>query len=77
MLYSSCPTCGTFIGIKIHKFEQDKDKICNNPKLDEETRSLEIKKLITSLKFRRYCCNMRIMSYKDLVQDILPIDDME
>lgn len=74
MLYSTCPTCGTFIGMKIYKFEQDKEKICNNPKLDEESQGKEIEKLIKSLNFRRYCCRMRVMCYKDLVKDILPVE---
>ena len=38
-------------------------------------KELEIQKLIKSLKIRRYCCRMRLMTAKDLVQDILPVDN--
>ena len=73
MLYMSCPTCGYFLGQIIMKFEQDKNDICSNHNLSEEEKEKEISKLIVSLKLRRYCCKMRIMSYKDIVKDILPI----
>ena len=55
-------------------FEKKKEEICKNPKLKKAERDEKIHKLILSLNLRRYCCRMRIMSYKDLVQDIIPID---
>jgi len=72
MLYLSCPTCGYFIGQKTIEYEQSKEKICSNPKLSSEEREIQLSKLLQSLKLRRYCCKMRVMSYKDIVQDILP-----
>jgi len=73
MIPLTCPTCGYFLGSKIHTFELEKEKICENAKLSEEEQGKEIQKLIKSLDLRRYCCTMRLMSSKDLVQDILPI----
>ena len=73
MLYLTCPTCGFFLGNKTKEFEDKKEIICNNPKLSEEEQQLEIEKLLKSLKIRRYCCKMRMISYKDIVQDILPV----
>ena len=73
MLYISCPTCGYFLGQKIEHYEKEKNNICSNPKLSKSEKEEEISKLISSLKLRRYCCKMRIMSYKDIVQDILPL----
>ena len=35
----------------------------------------EIQKIIKSLNLRRYCCQMRIMTPKDVVEDILPVSD--
>tara|TARA_A100001011_G_C14181145_1_gene786956 strand:+ start:362 stop:583 length:222 start_codon:yes stop_codon:yes gene_type:complete len=69
----SCPTCGKFLGDKIKNFEDKKELICKNPKLTEEDKGEEIQKLINSLNFRRYCCKMRLMTYKDMVYEILPI----
>ena len=72
MMYLCCPTCGYFIGQKTMEYEKGKDKICSNPLLTPEERENEISTLILSLKVRRYCCKMRILTYKDIVKDILP-----
>ena len=73
MLYLTCPTCGYFLGQKVIKYEEEKEKICFNPKLTPEEREHELSKLLCSLGLRRYCCKMRMMTYKDIVQDILPV----
>ena len=73
MLYISCPTCGYFLGQKIIEYEEGKHNICSNPKITNEQKESDLSKLLLGLKLRRYCCKMRIMTYKDLVQDILPI----
>lgn len=73
MLYITCPTCGYFLGQKIIEYETEKQSICTNPKMTIEQKEENISKLILSLKLRRYCCKMRIMTYKDIVQDIIPI----
>ena len=72
MLYMTCPTCGYFLGQKTIIFEERKEQICSNPKLSSEEKQSQIAKLILSFKLR-LCCNMRMMTYKDLVQDILPV----
>ena len=73
MLYTTCPTCGFFLGQKTEEYEQKKNELCSNPKLSKKERESEITKLLLSLKLRRYCCRMRNMTYKDLRQDILPV----
>lgn len=75
MIYTTCPTCGFFIGSKVIDYETKKEAICNNPNLDEKQREEEITKVIKSLGLRRYCCKMRIMTGKDLVKDILPVEN--
>ena len=77
MLYLSCPTCGYFLGQKTIEYEQSKEKICSNPELSGEQREQELSKLLLSLELRRYCCKMRMMTYKDIVQDILPASQPE
>ena len=72
MLYISCPTCNYFLGPKTIEYEKGKQEICNNPSLTESERDTELTKLLLGLKLRRYCCKMRMMTYKDLVQDIIP-----
>lgn len=73
MLYVTCPTCGTFLGNKTIQFEEEKKKICNNPSYNDKKKSEMISKLLNDLKFKRYCCKMRMMTYKDIVYEILPI----
>lgn len=77
MLYITCPTCGTFLGNKTFEYETKKEKICSDSKLNEEEQGIQIKKLIQSLKLRRYCCKMRLMTYKNQDQIIegLPIKE--
>jgi DNA-directed RNA polymerase subunit N (RpoN/RPB10) len=77
MLYITCPTCGYFLGQKTIKYEQGKEAICSNPKLTQEEKEKELSKLLLSLGLRRYCCKMRMMTYKDLVKDILPVPQEE
>jgi len=73
MLYMSCPTCYFFLGQKILLYESDKEKICANIEYSQEDKEKEISKLLLNLKLKRYCCKMHIMTYKDIVQDILPL----
>jgi len=68
----TCPTCGYFIGQKILYYEEMKEKICLNPNLNQIEKEKEISNLLLSLKLRRYCCKMRIMTYKDIVHIIIP-----
>ena len=74
MIYSSCPTCGFFIGNVSENYEKEKEKISNNVKLSQEQKNNEISKLLRSLKIRRYCCRMRIMTCTNVVNEILPIN---
>ena len=71
----TCPTCGTFLGLKTVEWEKESENICNNPNLSKEEKENKKSEILLSLKLRRYCCRMRMMSYKDIVQDILPISD--
>jgi len=68
----SCPTCGFFIGQKTEEYDTKKNEICANPKLSKKDKEEQISKLLNSLNLRRYCCKMRIMTYKDMVHEILP-----
>ena len=75
MIYATCPTCGFLLASVSEKYETKKKEICDNPKLSAEDQEKEIQKLIQSLGIRRYCCKMRLMTCKDLVQDIVPINN--
>jgi DNA-directed RNA polymerase subunit N (RpoN/RPB10) len=75
MLYSTCPTCGYFISQKIIEWETKSKVICDNPNYTKEEKEKLKEELLKTIKLRRYCCRMRLMSYKDIVQDILPVDE--
>ena len=72
MLYLTCPTCGYFLGQKTTMYEKGKETICANPQTSKSDKEEAISKLLLSLKLRRYCCKMRIMTYKDIVHIIIP-----
>lgn len=72
MLYITCPTCGYFLGQKAVEYENEKNKICLNPELSQEEKDNELSKLLLNLGLRRYCCKMRFMTYKDIVEIIIP-----
>ena len=71
MLYPTCPTCGYFLAQKNLEWETKQEIICSNPKLTDEEKAKKKQELLLSLGLRRYCCRMRMMSYKDIVQDII------
>jgi len=75
MNYTSCPTCGFFIGNLVENFERKKESICSDSKLSEEEQEKQISKLLKDLKVRRYCCRMRLMTSKDMVKEILPVSN--
>jgi DNA-directed RNA polymerase subunit N (RpoN/RPB10) len=75
MIYIVCPTCGYFIGSKTIEYETKKAVICANEELSEEQQAAEIQQLLKSLNIRRYCCRMRVMTTKDIVQDIIAPED--
>ena len=75
MIYIVCPTCGYFIGSKAIEFDTKKAEICANADLTSEQQGEQIQLLLKSLKVRRYCCSMRIMTTKDIVQDIIAPED--
>ena len=74
MIYLTCPTCGFFLGSKVIDFEDKKKEICSNPNLSEKEQSNEISNLVKTLGISRYCCRMRLITTKDIVQDILPVN---
>jgi DNA-directed RNA polymerase subunit N (RpoN/RPB10) len=71
MLYINCPTCGYFLGMKTIEWEEKSNEICNNPNLTDTEKEEKKTKLLLSLNIPRYCCKMRIMTYKRIVQDII------
>jgi DNA-directed RNA polymerase subunit N (RpoN/RPB10) len=77
MLYVICPTCGYFLGYKTLEWEKKSAEICNDHKLSDEEKETKKTELIISLNLPRYCCRMRMMTYKDIVQDIIPIQKEE
>lgn len=70
MIYLKCPTCGYILGNRQRVYEQGLEEIESNPNNDEE-KKLELKqKLVESLKLPRYCCTMRVITYKNKTEII-------
>ena len=65
MIYLKCTTCGYILGNRQKMYDMGLEEIESNPNNDEQTK-LELKnKLVESLKLKRYCCKMRVITYKN------------
>lgn len=70
MIYIKCPSCGYLIGNRQMVYEKGLDEINTDPNTDD-VKKLELKtKLIESLKIKRYCCKMRVITFKNLAEII-------
>jgi DNA-directed RNA polymerase subunit N (RpoN/RPB10) len=70
MIYIRCPTCGYIIGNRQILYESRMEEINNNPNTDDDIK-LELKtKLVESLNLKRYCCKVRVMTFKQLTDII-------
>jgi DNA-directed RNA polymerase subunit N (RpoN/RPB10) len=61
-----CPTCGTVIGNRQIIYEAKLKEIENNPNIDEDAKLEQKNKLINNLELNRYCCKMRVMTFKSM-----------
>jgi DNA-directed RNA polymerase subunit N (RpoN/RPB10) len=70
MLYIICPTCNRLLADKMIVYENGIKSIQDDPKLNDDQKYQEKIKLINSLGIPedRYCCKMRLMTYRDLVK---------
>ena len=70
MLYICCPTCHRILSDKMIPYEEGLKKIVDDPNLTNEQKDEAKMKLIDSLKVpqSRYCCKMRILSFRNLVE---------
>ena len=72
MEYITCPTCGSSsIGQKSIEYNAKKDIICAIKGVSKDVIDDKLADLMKSLKIRRYCCRMRLMSCKDLSKEII------
>lgn len=65
MIYLKCPTCGTILGNRQIMYEKGLEEIENNPNNDDELKKTLKTKLIDKLELKRYCCKMRVMTFKN------------
>ena len=75
MLYLKCPTCNNLLGNKQIYYEENFDKIMKDHEMGKITQEEADKLKIELLDFLlpnkdRYCCRMRILTYKRLINII-------
>jgi DNA-directed RNA polymerase subunit N (RpoN/RPB10) len=49
-------------------YDKQLNDIINNPKLTDQEKDISKQKLVNSFGLRRYCCIMRLMTYKRLIE---------
>jgi len=65
MIYLKCPTCGYILANRQRIYDNGLEDIESNINNTEEMK-LDLKdKLIKSLELERYCCKMRVITYKN------------
>lgn len=68
MIYFNCPTCGCNLSSRQRMYDKGLEEIESNPNIDED-KKLELKyKLIQDLELDRYCCKMRVITYKNKIE---------
>ena len=70
MIYLKCPSCGYIIGNRQVLYESKLDEIMNNPNTDNDEKLVLKTQLVESLGVKRYCCKMRIITFKQLTDII-------
>ena len=70
MIYLKCPSCGYIIGNRQVIYESKLDEIMNNPNTDDDEKLVLKTQLVDSLGVKRYCCKMRIITFKQLTDII-------
>jgi DNA-directed RNA polymerase subunit N (RpoN/RPB10) len=70
MIYLKCPSCGYIIGNRQVIYESKLDEIMNNPNTDDDEKLVLKTQLVESLGVKRYCCKMRIITFKQLTDII-------
>ena len=65
MIYIQCPTCGYFLANRQKMYDNGLDEIESNPSLSEPEKLEKKNILVESLKLPRYCCKMRVITYKN------------
>ena len=64
MIYLRCPTCCYLIGNRQIPYEKGLNKIEADPNTTEDMKLKLKEDLIKSLNIKRYCCKMRVITYK-------------
>lgn len=67
-MYLKCPTCKHMLCHLQIPYEKKLNEIISNPKLTDDQKEDEKTKLVNSFGLRRYCCVMRLMTYKRLIE---------
>jgi DNA-directed RNA polymerase subunit N (RpoN/RPB10) len=71
MLYIKCPTCKMLLGDKqviYEKLIQEICKDCDIGKISAEKGDLLKQEVVNSMGLERYCCKMRLMTFKKLIE---------
>ena len=65
MIYLKCPTCSYILGNRQKLYDEGLLEIQSNPNNDDLTKLNLEEELVKSLQIKRYCCKMRVITYKN------------
>jgi len=68
MIYLKCPSCQYIIGNRQILYEDKLEEIDSNPNIDDAEKLVQKTKLVESLELERYCCKMRVITFKQLTE---------
>jgi DNA-directed RNA polymerase subunit N (RpoN/RPB10) len=66
MLYLKCPSCRELLANRQLIYEAGMNEICNSND-DEKVKDEKKTELLDRMNLKRYCCRMRLMTYRKLI----------
>lgn len=68
MIYLKCPSCGNILANRQKLYDEGLKEIESNSNNDEAMKLKLKTQLVQSLKIKRYCCKMRVITYKNKIE---------
>lgn len=61
LFYIRCPSCARVLSMRLDEYQEEKDQIMNNPKLNKKQKEIKAAALLTKYGITNICCRIRII----------------